>query len=70
MTAHSEPYEFKVGGLAGELFHASECGQGIGLDSREDASSLQPEPHGHEEGESFQGSVVLGRTDDGVVLRE
>ena len=31
--------EVKVGGLAGELYHASECGQGIGLDSGQDASS-------------------------------
>ena len=60
--------EVKVGGLAGELYHASECGQGIGLDSREDASSLQPEPHGHQESEGLSGGVVLGLSNAGPEL--
>ena len=43
--------------------------------TRQYPRTWQPEPHGHEEGESFPSTVVLGRTDDGselatVVLRE
>ena len=66
--ASSRGNEVEVGGLAGELYHASQCGQGIGLDSRADLSSPQPEPHGQEESEGLPGGVVLRRSDAGPEL--